>query len=86
MKVGYQDGTVFGGLLTIIAATLVILYAISRVNRADARTEMIDSLAAVGGLAYLIVVAFDGVWQLLGKPFRDLDLAISFDKLKDGRN
>ena len=62
LKVGYQDGTVFGGLLTIIAATLVVLYAISRVNRADAHSEIIDSLAAVGGLAYLIVVAFDGVW------------------------
>ena len=47
---------------------------------------MLDSLAAVGGLAYLIVIAFDGVWQLLGKPFRDLDLALSFDKLKNGQN
>ena len=44
-------------------------------------TSAVASIAAVGGLTEFF---FTGLWLaylLLGQPFRDLDLAISFEKL-----
>ena len=47
------------------------------------RTKLITSVADLGGLYALLMAIFAAVYWLFVEPYRDLHLAVSFNKMKN---
>ena len=47
------------------------------------RTNVADVLALIGGIARTLFFAFEIMLLLAAQPFRELNLAVSFQRLKE---